>query len=64
MGKCFFSEVEACVSPVNNLKEMIQDPHVQAREMIQTMTDDTLKHIGVPIKLSRTPGVLKTKAPE
>lgn len=59
-----FSEVEACVSPVNNLKEMIQDPHVQAREMIQTMTDDTLKHIGVPIKLSRTPGVLKTKAPE
>jgi len=62
-----FSQVEACVSPVNTLEEMVDDPHVIAREMIQTMMDDTLgeiKHIGIPIKLSKTPGKIRSLAPE
>ncbi|HLR08542.1 MAG TPA: CoA transferase [Bacillota bacterium] len=62
-----FSSVEACVSPVNTLEETINNPHVIARKMIQTVTDEKLgkiKHIGIPIKLSKTPGKIRTTAPE
>lgn len=60
-----FSSVEACVSPVQTFKEMLNDPQVIAREMIQTVKDNKLgevKQIGIPIKLSRTPGRIRTLA--
>lgn len=62
-----FSEVEACVTPVNTLEEMVNDPQVIAREMIQTIVDENLgemKHIGIPIKLSKTPGEIRSLAPK
>src|SRR5690625_3462411 len=62
-----FSNVEACVSPVNTLEEMVNDPQVNAREMIQTIIDEKLgeiKQIGIPIKLSKTPGKIRSLAPE
>lgn len=60
-----FSEVDACVSPVLSLEEMIENPQVKAREMIQSITDNklTMKYIGIPIKLSKTPGKIHSLAP-
>lgn len=62
-----FAPIEACVSPVKTFEEMINDPQVIAREMIQTIENDKLgdiKQIGFPIKLSRTPAKIKSLAPE
>src|SRR5699024_4282540 len=61
-----FSETEACVSPVLTFEEMTKDPQVLAREMIQHVNSETLKmkQIGIPIKLSETPGEIRTQAPK
>ncbi|SFD44524.1 Crotonobetainyl-CoA:carnitine CoA-transferase CaiB [Lentibacillus persicus] len=62
-----FSDVEACVSPVLTFEEMIEHPQVIAREMIQSVnhsTQGTIKHIGIPIKLSETPGKIYSRAPK
>ncbi|ASN06236.1 CaiB/BaiF CoA transferase family protein [Virgibacillus necropolis] len=62
-----FSSLEACVSPVLSFDEMIEDPQVIARGMIQTMKHNTVgetKQVGTPIKLSRTPGGIRTLAPK
>lgn len=62
-----FSENETCVSPVLTLEEMMEDPQVMAREIIQTVkhtTLGTIKQIGIPIKLSDTPGGIRTQAPK
>ncbi|WP_269321870.1 CoA transferase [Oceanobacillus salinisoli] len=58
-----FAGVEACVTPVLTYDEVINNPQVIARNMIQTLFDDE-KYIGNPIKLSETPGKIQTKAPE
>ncbi len=61
-----FCQVEACVSPVLSLEELSEDPQVQAREMIietKHPQGGKLKHIGIPIKLSKTPGSIRTVAP-
>lgn len=57
-----FKNVEACVSPVLDFSEVVEHPQVQAREMI--LEKHNQKYIGIPIKLSRTPGAIKTKAPK
>lgn len=62
-----FSGTESCVSPVLTFEEMTQDPQVIARDMIQTVDYETLKQvkqIGIPIKLSETPGEIRTQAPK
>ncbi|RYG73480.1 CoA transferase [Lentibacillus lipolyticus] len=62
-----FSEADACVSPVLTFDEMVQHPQVVAREMIQTLkhsSSGTVNQIGVPIKLSETPGRICTEAPK
>lgn len=62
-----FSDLEACVSPVASFEEMTTDPQVIAREMIQTVKHTTLgnlKQIGIAIKLSKTPGKIRTQAPK
>lgn len=62
-----FEDIEACVSPVLTLPEVIAHPQTQARDMIFE-TDDAekgkMKHVGIPIKLSDTPGTIRTKAPK
>lgn len=53
-------------SPVYTLKEAYEDPQVVAREMVVEVEDPALglmKHIGVPPKLSRTPGSARGLAP-
>lgn len=52
--------------PVMNVCEMHEDPHAQARDMIPTVEHAKLgsvKTLGLPIKLSETPGQVATGAP-
>lgn len=61
-----FEDAEACVSPVLTFTEMVNHPQVQARRMFETIEQDGIpvKHIGIPIKLSRTPGKIRSAAPK
>lgn len=61
-----FDDAEACVSPVLNFAELVNHPQVQVRRMFETIEQDGIpvKHIGIPIKLSRTPGKIRSAAPK
>lgn len=62
-----FANVEACVTPLLTLEEMIRNPQVMAREMIlrSTLPDfGEIRRIGIPIKLSETPGSFVSHAPK
>ncbi|MBM4763798.1 CaiB/BaiF CoA-transferase family protein [Bacillus sp. B15-48] len=51
--------------PINNIAELLEHPQVIHREMVQEVehpTIGTLKMLGVPLKLSETPGAIR-KAP-
>jgi formyl-CoA transferase len=53
-------------APVNNVAEMVADPQVQAREMFVERDHPVygrLKLTGTPLKLSETPGRVRTLAP-
>lgn len=52
--------------PVMNVTEMFDDPHAQARDMIPTIEHSKLgpvRTLGLPIKLSETPGKVASAAP-
>ena len=52
--------------PVMRVTEMFDDPHAQARDMIPTVEHSKLgpvRTLGLPIKLSETPGKVATAAP-
>lgn len=52
--------------PINNLDQVYHDPHVQARNMEVDLDDPelgVLRNIGIPVKLSRTPGRIRHRAP-
>jgi len=61
-----FEDLDSCVAPVLTLEEMMDNPQIKHREMI-VETDDQLlgkvKQIGIPIKLSDTPGRIRSQAP-
>lgn len=62
-----FSEVDSCVAPVLSFDEMIENPQVKAREMIKNVNHSELgsiKQVGIPIKLSETPGEIRDLAPK
>ena len=49
------------------MEQVYQDPQVQAREMLVDLEDPqlgTLHNIGIPVKLSETPGNIRRRAPE
>jgi crotonobetainyl-CoA:carnitine CoA-transferase CaiB-like acyl-CoA transferase len=59
-------QTDICISPVYELDEIAMDPQVQAREMIVDFEDDRVgltKFIGLPFKLSKTPGSIRSRAP-
>ncbi len=62
----FASENDCCLEPVLDLDEVLDSELVRAREMVvelsQPGADRPVKLLGVPIKLSRTPGD-PTRAP-
>ena len=53
--------------PINDMKQVYSDPHVQARDMLVELDDPVLgklKHIGIPVKLSATPSGVRFRAPD
>ena len=51
---------------VRDVAEALQDPHLDAREMIETVehiSAGAVRVLGVPIKLSETPGSVRTAPP-
>ena len=51
---------------VRDIGQMLNDPQLAAREMVQTMMHPTVgatRVIGTPIKLSATPATLRTPPP-
>lgn len=52
--------------PINNLAEVYSDPQVQARDMVidtEHAKAGTIRNIGLPIKMSATPGSIRSPAP-
>lgn len=53
-------------APINTVDRVVNDPHIQAREMIIEVEHPVagkLKMPGVPVKMSRTPGAVERPAP-
>ncbi|UPM55224.1 CaiB/BaiF CoA transferase family protein [Gottfriedia acidiceleris] len=62
-----FDYVDTCVTPLNRFEDLEKDPHLIEREMIQTHHDPEVgdvKLIAPPIKMSKTPGTIRTLAPK
>jgi formyl-CoA transferase/CoA:oxalate CoA-transferase len=60
------SEVGIPAGPVNTVGDVMEDPHLNAREMIVELTHPEygpLRVLGIPIKLSATPGGVETAPP-
>jgi crotonobetainyl-CoA:carnitine CoA-transferase CaiB-like acyl-CoA transferase len=54
------------ISPVNDMEEAFQDPHILYRRMVEELEDPDLgkvRQVGVAIKLSKTPGRVEGVAP-
>ncbi|WP_431027581.1 CaiB/BaiF CoA transferase family protein [Lysinibacillus sp. LZ02] len=61
-----FQHVGTCVSPILTFDEVVENPQIKVRDMIIDIAHDngSVKQIGIPIKLSRTPGSIRTSAPK
>lgn len=52
--------------PINTVEQILRDPHVLAREMVVTLQHPTageVKTVGIPAKLSDTPGTVRSAPP-
>ena len=52
--------------PIHDYAEVFADPHTQAREMevsIEHPVEGTIRALGIPVKLSDTPGAIRRPAP-
>lgn len=52
--------------PIYNMAQVYNDPQVQARQMVVDLDDPDLgrlRNIGIPVKLSATPGCIRCRAP-
>lgn len=52
--------------PLYNYRQVFEDPHTQAREMMVEMehpVEGTVRGLGIPVKLSDTPGKIRHAAP-
>ncbi len=62
----FFSDKNVCVSALNSLQEATRDAQILARDMVIEFYDErvgSIKQIGIPVKLSDTPGEIRTGGP-
>ena len=60
-------EADVPVSPVHTLEEVVDDPHVVFRKIIQEMTlksGEKVKQLSFPVKFSNTPTNLRIPPPE
>ena len=61
-----FDQAGVVAGPIYNMEQVYQDPQVQARDMLVDLEDPelgTLHNIGIPVKLSETPGRIRHRAP-
>lgn len=62
----FFKDKDVCVAPVYTVAETFQDPQVWARQMVVDIEDSRygkVRQAGIAIKLSETPGSIRTVGP-
>ena len=57
-----FEDSDACVTAVLSPEDMVEDPQIQAREMI--VEKDGITQIGIAPKLSNTPGEIRRRPAE
>lgn len=58
-----FADLDICYSKVKTLDEVVSDPFFKERQMVVDLShnDERItKTIGIPVKLSRTPGEIRT----
>lgn len=61
-----FEKVKIPVGPVNKFSDVLNDEHIKHREMVvekEHPVVGNLKMLGIPVKLSRTPGKVNTVPP-
>lgn len=61
-----FLEAGFPVGPIHDYRQVFEDPHTHAREMMVEMehpVEGTVKGLGIPVKLSDTPGKVRRAAP-
>ena len=59
-------KADVCVGKVYDVEEMVRDPQINHRQMIvdvQHPTHGRVRQIGIAIKLSDTPGTVRSAAP-
>jgi crotonobetainyl-CoA:carnitine CoA-transferase CaiB-like acyl-CoA transferase len=64
--KAFNDSHDCCIEPILDLDEALASELVAAREMVVELDQPELgpvRQLGIPIKLSRTPGAIHTPAP-
>ncbi len=62
-----FQEAGITASPVYDVRDVVADPHVEAREIIIDLPDPDLgsaPHHNIPPRLSETPGTFRRPAPD
>ncbi len=61
----FASQHDCCLEPVLDLDEALDSDLVRAREMVVELDQDgvPVKQLGIPVKLSETPGSVRTPGP-
>ncbi|MDP2950290.1 MAG: CaiB/BaiF CoA-transferase family protein, partial [Chloroflexota bacterium] len=62
----YLKQFDICVAPVYSLDEVFEDPHVRARQMLVELEHPTLgkvQQVGIGVKLSETPGSVRSLAP-
>jgi len=60
------AKADVCVAPVYSLDEVFKDPQILHRKMVEEIEHPKagkIKVLGIPIKLSRTPGSIREPAP-
>ena len=61
------AEVGIPAGPINSVAEILEDPHIHARQMVAELTHPEygpLKVLGIPVKLSETPGAVEKAPPK
>jgi crotonobetainyl-CoA:carnitine CoA-transferase CaiB-like acyl-CoA transferase len=62
----FFEAAEVTIGPVNDIVRLMTDRHVQARALLADYPDEDMGSFpmhAVPVRLSETPGTIRTPAP-
>src|SRR5262249_43976637 len=60
------SQAEVPAGPINSVAEILDDPQIDAREMVRELTHPEygpIRVLGLPLKMSGTPGIVEGPPP-